>query len=56
VGFLDKATKVMEKIADNEADIIEAGGWGNRPAADVIRSKGAKGVPKGSAKGSAKKK
>jgi hypothetical protein len=52
VGFLDKATKVMEKIADNEADIIEADGWGNRAEADVIRSKGAK---KGSAKGAKKK-
>jgi hypothetical protein len=47
VGFLAKAAKVMDKIADNEADIIEAGGWGNKPMADKIRPKPEKkGTPK----------
>ncbi len=39
---LDKFTKAMEKIADSEADIIEAGGWGNKAEADLLRPEGGK--------------
>lgn len=37
---LEKFIKLMDRIASAEADITEAGGWGNKAEADFIRPKG----------------
>lgn len=57
MGFLDKFTAAMGKVANCEADIIEAGGWGNKAQADMIRTKEARAAKKAAeAKGNGKKK